>query len=273
MKALAARMAGGIPAFGRFPRRAADPQPAPALPKIIWMLWHQGWDQAPAIAHAARRSWAGRNPEWELRALDRTSLATFLPAATMEDIYGKPKEQESMANLVRMELLYRHGGVWADATTLCLRPLDDWLPAAMPRGFFAFDRPAENRMLATWFLASLPQNNLVGTWRNVMNAYWQGRDARHVYFWMHGLFAQCYENDPVFRAIWDGTPRLSARHPFHFGPDSPALLAAPRGDLGVDLAALLANPPAPVFKLTHKFTTPPQPGSLFCQLCDLVGGV
>lgn len=244
-------------------RPAPAPAPEPALPKIIWMLWHQGWDKAPAIAHAARRNWARCNPGWELRALDQASLAAFLPQATLDFIYGKPKEQESMANLVRMELLYRHGGVWADATAFCMRPLDDWLPAAMPTGFFAFDRPGPDRMLATWFLAAQPQNTVVGLWRLAMNAYWQGRDARHVYFWMHGLFAHCYESDPAFRAIWDGTSKLSARHPFIFGPDSPVLLAPP----AEDLAAVLANPPGPVFKLTHKFTTPPPPDALFHRLC------
>jgi hypothetical protein len=37
----------------------------------------------------------------------------------------------------------------------------------------------------------------------------------------------------------------------------------------VDLADIFANPPSPVFKLTHKLTTQPQPGSLFSQLCYL----
>lgn len=269
------RLARGLrPAQGGVPQAApetapeARPAATPALPKIIWMLWHQGWDKAPAVAQAARRNWARQNPGWEVRALDQKSLAAFLPAATLDFIYGKPKELESMSNLVRMELLWRHGGVWADATTLCARPLDDWLVPAMPQGFFAFERPGEDRMIATWFLAALPQNPLVGTWRNTMMAYWQGRDARHIYFWTHGLFGQCYENDPVFRAIWDGTVRLPARHRFIFGPDSPVLLAPPREDL----AAALANPPGPVFKLTHKFTTPPQAESLFHRLCDLAGG-
>lgn len=245
----------------------ASHPPMDCSPRIIWMLWHQGWDQAPAVAHAARRSWARLNPGWDLRLVDRHSLSAYLPDDRLEFIYGKSKEQESMANLVRMDLLWFHGGVWADATTLCTRPLEDWLPSAMPEGFFAFDRPADDRMLATWFLAARPRNPLVGLWRIAMNSYWQGRDARHIYFWMHGLFALCYANDLGFRAIWDATPKFPARHRFMFGPDSPVLLAPP----AEDLVALLENPPVPVFKLTHKFKVPPNENSMFSHLCALAG--
>ena len=43
----------------------------------------------------------------------------------------------------------------------CLRPLDDWLDAAYDAGFFAFRNPAKDRMLATWLIASEPDNPLL----------------------------------------------------------------------------------------------------------------
>ena len=36
--------------------------------------------------------------------------------------------------MIRLELLAEHGGVWADATMLCLRPLDSWIAHALPEG-------------------------------------------------------------------------------------------------------------------------------------------
>ena len=57
-------------------------------------------------------------------------------------------------------MLRQHGGVWADATSFCLRPLDDWLNAAYAAGFFAFRNPAKDRMMANWFIASEPDNAL-----------------------------------------------------------------------------------------------------------------
>ena len=66
-----------------------------------------------------------------------------------------------ISNLTRLCLLRRYGGLWTDATVFCLRPLDDWLDAAYDAGFFAFRNPAKDRMMATWLIASEPDNPLL----------------------------------------------------------------------------------------------------------------
>ena len=75
------------------------------------------------------------------------------------------------ADLARLDLLARHGGVWADATCFCVRPLDDWLLPCLPSGFFAFDRPGPDRLLSTWFLAAQPGNALVSGTFALMRDY------------------------------------------------------------------------------------------------------
>ncbi len=232
-------------------------------PKIIWLLWLQGWDDAPAVARACRRSWESRNPHWTIQSLDRRTLAHFLPADIVENILSTPKEAEALSDQIRLELLHRHGGVWADATSVCVAPLDDWLPDVMPYGFFAFARPGPDRMLSTWFLAAEKGSYIVERWRNASLKYWTGRTERDNYFWVHQLFALMYETDSSFHELWEGTPQISAVHRFHFGPNSADLLAPPPADI----EDLLRTPPAPVFKLTHKFENQPGLNSLFASLC------
>ena len=106
---------------------------ARSCPRIVWMLWLQGWDQAPDVARAALASWLGRNPGWRVHAIDRAALDQFLPISVLAAIFGTPKEPEALSDQIRLELLARYGGVWVDATALCARPLDAWLPAAMPQ--------------------------------------------------------------------------------------------------------------------------------------------
>lgn len=90
------------------------------------------------------------------------------------------KEVESVSNLIRLELLCRHGGAWADATTVCARPLDEWLPQHSQSGFFAFAAPGGGRPLSTWFLAATqPQDPVIAFWRAASRAYWMGRSSRH----------------------------------------------------------------------------------------------
>lgn len=239
-------------------------QPTTQLPKIIWMLWLQGWDQAPDVAVASRQSWIQRNPDWIVHCLDRDSLPSFLPVDSLERIYRCEKPVEALSDQVRLELLNLYGGVWADATTICAQPLAGWLLQAMPLGFFAFSQPREGRLLSSWFLAAEKGNALIQRWHQSVIAYWHNRQERHDYFWLHILFEHLCADDEIARRIWDGTPKLPARTRFHFAPDSKKLFL-PATQTGYSNSDLI-HPPVPVFKLTHKFGSPPQRDSLFQRI-------
>jgi hypothetical protein len=234
------------------------------LPKIIWLLWLQGWDDAPLVVRACRRSWESRNPEWAIHSLDLSTLMHFLPTDIVERVLSQPKEAEALSDQIRLELLHLYGGVWADATSMCATPLDDWLAEAMPNGFFAFARPRPDQMLSTWFLAAEKGAYIVEKWRESSWVYWSSRMVRDSYFWVLELFALVYERDVSFRAQWDETPHMSAVHRFHFGPNSAELLAPSPADM----EDLLRAPPVPVFKLTHKFEFVPGTSTLFVRLCE-----
>lgn len=235
---------------------------ANGVPRRVWMFWHQGWDKAPLVAQAARCSWE-RLSGWPVRALDAGSLAEVLPEEEVRRILSGSPEMETVSDLIRLALLMREGGVWADATTICARPLDDWLPEAMPSGFFAFDAPGPDRPLSNWFLAAKPRHPIIAVWRAAAIGYWTGREQHHNYFWMHGLFRDLLETDPDFREAWSSVPKISARHAFHFGPSNPRLL----GPAPADIEQQIADPPAPVFKLTHKGTAIATEDSLFHAIC------
>ncbi len=238
------------------------------LPKIIWLLWLQGWDEAPPVARACLQSWRRLNPGWDVRAIDGLGVAQYVSPQTFAQIAAIPKEPEAFADQIRIELLHAHGGVWADATALCATPLDQWLPQRMPTGFFAFELPTPDRLIASWFLAASVPCNIVSKWRASVAAYWTGREYRDDYFWFHRLFATLYDEDESFRVDLEATPSLPARHPFHFGPEDVRLTSAatPR------YLAALAAPPSPVFKLTHKLSAQPGADSLLQALCDFGRG-
>jgi hypothetical protein len=240
----------------------------PSLPRIVWLLWLQGWNEAPPVARACLASWHRLNPGWDVRAIDGPGAAEYLSAQTFEQIAALPKEPEAFADQIRIELLHAHGGVWADATAMCAVPLDQWLPQRMPAGFFAFERPTPDRMIASWFLAAFDSCNIVAKWRDSVAAYWTGRQYRDDYFWFHRLFAAVYERDDSFRTDWDATPSLPAQHAFHFAPEDRRLTSPATRDY----VAALAAPPSPVFKLTHKLSAQPAPNSLLQLLCEFGRG-
>lgn len=177
------------------------------IPRTIWMYWAQGWDKAPLLARLSLLSWIERNPGWQVVALDAPRAADHVDLPPRMDAMRLGHAHR--ADIVRVALLSRYAGVWADATTICGRALDDWLPVLMPAGFFAFARPGPDRLISNWFLAAAKGNALMGAWQQRVRQYCALAKKAHAYHWSHYLFEQAVAASPETRRIWEATPRLS----------------------------------------------------------------
>lgn len=177
------------------------------IPKNIWMFWDKGIDEAPEIVRMCIASWQDKNPDWTLRILDKDTVAEFVDMPKL----SPEMSIQSYSNILRFKLLKEHGGVWADATAFCIKPLNDWLPIVGQRGFFAyfwtpetrwFTWPGYTREVATWFLASEPQNVIMADWYDYSVQYWKNRQKPHLYFWCQTLFELLiYMRRPFRRAL------------------------------------------------------------------------
>ncbi len=235
------------------------------LPKNIWMLWLQGFAQAPPLIEKCVDSWRRHNPDWTLHLVTQENVTTYLDATLCDQIFNTPFSVQKQANLLRLALLSRHGGVWADADCYCTKPLDDWIHEATREGFFAFTMIDENawfcdpsvsrwqrltrrgndRILANWFLAAMP-NNMITTdflerhFALLMMAHrhrktptparasWAIKQLRrnsylasmmatpvfvrkfrsfHYYIFHHHL-ARLVRTDPSFRRAWEKVPAI-----------------------------------------------------------------
>lgn len=217
--------------------------------KVIWTLWFQGWDSAPNLVKACLESWKSHNPDWEIRALDADNLQDFLTADS--DKVLPPFDDVPLAaksDLVRIALLRKFGGVWVDATLYCLRPLDEWLPAVMQSGFFAFARPKPDRLLSSWFLAAESNHRIITHWFDACHFYWHGRTEHHHYFWFHYLFEDIYKSQSIVKRLWDETPKISADLPLFMVPYAERLNSPPT----LEDYRVLHGDRTPVLKLTHK---------------------
>ncbi|MEZ5676335.1 MAG: capsular polysaccharide synthesis protein [Thalassovita sp.] len=232
------------------------------LPRVIWTYWAQGWDNAPPVAQISRRAWAACNPNWTLTPLDNASLDRFLPADLCQWVRQSPASWAAKSDRLRLELLRRYGGVWVDATTLPNQPLDLWLPEVLGAGFFAFWQPGAGRPIASWFLVSEPQGEVISEWSRRCDAYWSDRAQADNYFWVHTLFGDMLSENGDISAICARMPKIGAANNLHFGPDSDRLSVQPTQQ---DIADLIV-PPVPVTKLSHKQQDTGGQGALFHRL-------
>ena len=218
------------------------------VPKVIWMLWQQGWDEAPDVVRSCADSFARCNPGWDVRLIGETDIAKLAPRYA--EVKAPEKLRTATSNMARLALLEAQGGVWADATLFCQRPLDDWLPGFVQSGFFVFHKPRPYRQSDIWFLAASKGTPVVSRWFDLARTYWSCFSFPHHYYWLEYLFELLIENDPEVAHVWDETPRLTGLAPLLVGRN-PFAESPPQA-----LADLLADKKVPVHKLSHKWKAP-----------------
>lgn len=262
------------------------------LPRRVWFHWRQGRSGMPPVARACLSSWVAANPDWDVVFLDHESIWEHLDRRTLPVDALLATSPQVYANAIRIRLLSDHGGVWADATTWCRRPLSDWL-VDLPGQFFAFASPGPDRMIANWFMASAKggylAQALAGAYVGVFDRLGpltllpEAAAARilegsqntdvflepglltsrgYPYFLFHYVFAYLYRRDAHFRDAWDAAACVPA-HACHAAQAHD--LSAP-ADEATRGALRAANPP--LHKLTWHID-PIRPGSL---LHDIVAG-
>ncbi len=258
----------------------------PRIPRKLWFLWHQGLADAPLVVRTCAESWVRENRGWDIVFLDKSNLGSYLqPELPDEKLARLPPAKQS--NLIRLQLLSVYGGVWADATTLCMKPLDEWLDACTASGFFAFQRPAKDRLLANWFLAAEPCCPIVvalkkryvdffmrrdfpepGALRRLLlcalsavfnrsdrtTKYWFSpliTDLAGVYpyFIFHYMFERIMAQDAECRRIWDATAKISADGPHRI--QAAGFLAPASASMKQEIDARIM----PVYKLSWRYNS------------------
>ncbi len=227
--------------------------PTHPLPRKIWFLWLQGYDDMPPLVQKCHQSWRQCNPDWEFTFLDEHNIYDYIDVKKLLENREAKIYRVSQSEIIRINLLKKYGGVWVDATCFCQQALDQWLFAYLDSGFFAFHRPGIDRMFSSWFLAAVKENELVNVYCQAVNQFWpankniklwvdrpllkrllvkfkiHGYLKRHPklwyhpifvkgfkiypYFWFFYLFEKCYHENQSVQRIWDQTTKLSADIP------------------------------------------------------------
>lgn len=214
--------------------------------KNIFIYWSQKFINAPRVVVKCVQSWKIQNPTWKIIELDDDNLHTYINIdAEIADIHLKNITKTAYSDIVRIFLLNKYGGCWCDATTFCNKPLDRWLYKNVQTGFFAFNKPAEDRLLSSWFIYSKPNNYIISKWKSATILYWNNNTYVSTYFWFHYLFGTLYDTDIPFQKMWDETPKISADGP-HFLQTNNLL-----SDLSPQIIANI-NGNTPLYKLTYK---------------------
>jgi len=184
------------------------------LEKNIFLLWLQGWENAKWLNRQIIESWKINNPDWKIHYIDLNNLKDYVN--DIDYIYDETKNisPQAKSDIIRLSLLKNHGGIWADATLLCMQPLDHWVyEATDPVGFWMYHGNgggmSNETGPASWFIVSKKNNYMITKWKRKCDEYWNNNDSTDNYFWMDGLFKDLLETDETFNEMWSKVPHLS----------------------------------------------------------------
>lgn len=166
----------------------------------VWFCWLQGISEAPALVKAclkaARREMTGR----EVVVVTEENYREYV--ALPEEIERRWRNGQIpnalFSDLLRLQLLIEHGGVWMDATVLCTRwDNNDTLrmnaERAMDSNLFLFqyvDNKSRTFLgVSNWFIAARSNNEALMVLRDMLFEYWKEHDCVLDYYMFHRFFA------------------------------------------------------------------------------------
>jgi mannosyltransferase OCH1-like enzyme len=93
------------------------------IPRTVHHIWI-GPDPLPDDHKPWIESWKRHHPDWEFRLWTEENLPEDPIRPEILELLRAPVER---ADILRLEILYRHGGVYLDTDLECLRPMGDVL--------------------------------------------------------------------------------------------------------------------------------------------------
>jgi Capsular polysaccharide synthesis protein len=186
------------------------------IPRTIYIFWSSGWPADSVEVQLVRKSWEYFNPGYAVICLD-VAQAEFLTDRRRyipDSIFDKMKVQ-ARSDVYRTLILYRHGGIWVDASLFCNTPLDHWLDLHQT-DLISFVRndnlDAQKEIdiqpwVTSWFLAAPKESYILSQVVDILsNATEQARRIIDVsdksnknkireYFWWHRIVSDLARRD------------------------------------------------------------------------------
>jgi hypothetical protein len=195
------------------------------IPKIIHQLWI-GPKPAPINL---MNTWKEKHPDFEYIFWNETEITKRGMVFECQDRIDEMEEINGKADIMRWEILYKYGGIFIDADSICIEPLDNLL--SLNKAFASYENEAvrgagwstcedvlahKHPLIATGTMAfpmhhNLPKLAIEWIKHNIVSVKKTGKRA-----WVTvgpGLLTREY-----FSGVWDDITILPSYYflPFHF---------------------------------------------------------
>lgn len=136
--------------------------------KNIFIYWNRGFNDCPDMVKKCLSSCKKYNSNYNIVELDDQNIKKYIEINSL--LNNKNITTTSLSDIIRIMLLKKYGGIWIDATILCLKSFDDWLLDYVQMGFFAFELKCD-RIISSWFIYGEKDNYIIDKWYSSVMDY------------------------------------------------------------------------------------------------------
>ena len=177
------------------------------LPKIIWWSWLQGENEAPELAKVCLESLRRNFPDYKIVIVTNDNLDNYvkLPQTILDKFNAGWIKGAHFADIIRLNLLAKYGGVWIDATVFCT---DNSLMKIIEKNdMFVYQNLfSQNKGLikmSNWLIASKKGNPYIVESAEILTSYFEKSCYLDDYFICHIIMSLVSEKYPD---IWNKMP-------------------------------------------------------------------
>lgn len=199
--------------YSQINSQVSSDKPENALPQqanTIWLFWWQRYESAPALVKKCIESVKKNAGQHEVVVLTKDNWTNY---AQIPDYITKKLSENKItlthfSDILRMELLSRHGGLWLDATIFVSKQIPE---SCFTLPYFTVHYPYSNSRIAqgkwTGFCQGAKQNQIIQTYcRDIFFAYWKKHDSLIDYFFIDYVMRYGYDHFKSFKTLVDSVP-------------------------------------------------------------------
>lgn len=174
----------------------------------IFTLWLQGEENAPEIVRKCIESIRKLYPE-RLVVLDENNISDWIKLPD----YIEEKWKKGLmipahyADIIRLELLYRYGGYWSDATCFWTGTIPGDIEVAEFFMYVTGNNKTSHMFVHNCFIRARKGSGLLEMWRETVLEYWRKEDSAKAYYLVHFLLKLLVDNNQEAKKLFEIMPR------------------------------------------------------------------
>jgi hypothetical protein len=92
----------------------------PIIPKLIHQIWI-GKRELPPLRKAFMESWKKHHPDWSYKLWTNEDVENWQGKFYLKDLYDRAYTIQEKADILRLNIIYRYGGLYVDTDLECLK--------------------------------------------------------------------------------------------------------------------------------------------------------